>query len=153
MNNHATAHLKLAIDVARNNLPINLLGGNLEQAQLEREVIRDCESALSTLDRVKLASFLSANPGAMDYARVGGRTALEGSVGGYGGSALMAALLGLIGRRFGATINPSMFAGLTAGAGTMGAMAGGAHGFQAARSNAKARLGPIGQLKQLLGTR
>lgn len=151
MNNHATTQLKLAIEIARNNLPINLREGNLPQAQLEGEVIRDCEMALSALDHVKLASFLSANPGVMDYARVGGRTALEGGLGGYGGSSLMAALLGIVGRRFGANISPSMFAGLTTGAGTAGALAGGLHGYRASMANARQRLGPIGRFKRFVG--
>lgn len=99
----------------------------------------------------KRSSFLNDKPGVSDYLRIGGRTALEGGVGGYGSAALTSLLLGLISKRFPGAVGPALFGGLTGGAGVAGAMAGGQHGFNAARRNAQERLGPLGKLKRLTG--
>jgi len=107
---------------------------------------------MNNTDRLKMANFLSKDPSFTDYARVGGRTALEGGAGAYGGSAL-AALLGLL-----ITKNPNasaktlgMLQHLPALGGGLGAGLGAVHGFNAASSNMKDRLGPMGRLKSLFG--
>lgn len=149
--NHAVAQLRLAAEIAENNFPINMREGKYAQARLEREVSRDCRRAMSALEQVKLASFLSAKPKATDYARIGGRTALEGGLGGYGGSALMALLAGLISKKVPGSIGAKGIGAMIGAGGGAGAVAGGLHGFSKAKGNAKARLGPIGQLKRLAG--
>jgi hypothetical protein len=102
-------------------------------------------------DRLKMASFLSGDPSAMDYGRVGGRTALEGGIGALGGANL-AALLGLLMMKK----MPNVSEGTTSliralpgiGAG-VGGLAGGSHGYHAALENMRERLGPISRLKRL----
>lgn len=105
----------------------------------------------STLEQVKLASFLSDEPGISDYARVGGRTALEGSLGGYGAGALTSLLMGLVAKRFPGAVGSGLARGLVGGMTGLGAAAGGMHGYGSAMANARQRLGPIGKIKRLLG--
>lgn len=105
---------------------------------------------MNSTDRLKTSSWFSDDPSALDYARVGGRTALEGGLGAYGGGALTAILAGLIAKR-------NMSQGLkdilratpsiAAGAGGIGS---GMHGYQSAMDNMKERLGPVSKAKRLL---
>lgn len=87
----------------------------------------------------------------MDKARVAGRTAVEGGLGAYGGSALMALLAGLISKKVPGSIGAKGIGAMIGAGGGVGAVAGGLHGFSKAKGNAKARLGPIGKLKRLSG--
>ena len=150
MNDHATTQLKIALEIARNNLPINLREGKFAQARLEGSVIHDCRQALSLLQRSKSASFPFRDPGAADYARIGGRTALEGAGGGYGAGALTALLLGLLAKKFPGVISSGAARGLTAGMAGAGAVAGGSHGFDAAVDNTRRRLNPLLELQHRL---
>jgi len=106
---------------------------------------------MNSLEQVKLASFLADKPGIKDYARVGGRTALEGGLGGYGSGAITSLLMGLVAKRFPGAMGSGLARGLVGGMSGLGAAAGGMHGYGAAMANARQRLGPVGKIKRLLG--
>ena len=46
---HAIAQLQVALDTATNNEPIHRAEGNIEQADLCLEVIKDCDFAIRVL--------------------------------------------------------------------------------------------------------
>jgi len=107
---------------------------------------------MNTTDRLKMASFLAGDPSAMDYGRVGGRTALEGGIGALGGANL-AALLGLLllkkmpnASSGTASIISRAFPGLGAAA---GGAAGGLHGYHSSVDNLRDRMSPISRLKRM----
>jgi hypothetical protein len=107
---------------------------------------------MNTTERLKMASFLAGDPSAMDYGRLGGRTALEGGIGALGGANL-AALLGLLllkkmpnASAGTASMISKSFSGLGAAA---GGIAGGVHGYNSAMGNMRERLGPMSRLKRM----
>lgn len=147
----AIATLQIAAEIAENNAPINEREGNHDQAQLERKVSRECRQAMSALQHLKMASFLMPQPSLTDKARVVGRTTLEGGIGGYGGGALAALLMGILGKRMPGRISPSMFGGVTGGAAVAGSLMGGRHGYTSARDNMKKRLSPLSRMRKKIG--
>lgn len=148
---YAVDQLRLAAEIAENNFPINMREGKFAQARLQQSVARDCRRAMSALEQVKFASFLADKPGVGDYARVGGRTALEGGLGGYGSGAITSLLMGLIAKKFPGAVGGGLARGLVGGMSGLGAAVGGMHGYGAAMNNARQRLGPLGKIKRLLG--
>lgn len=147
----ALTALQIAAEIAENNAPINEREGNFAQAELEHRTSRECRQAMSALQHYKMASFLFPQPSLTDKARVVGRTGLEAGLGGYGGGALAALLMGIIGKRFPGRISPSAFGGAVGGSAVVGSLMGGRHGYTSARDNVKQRLNPLNRLKKKIG--